>query len=141
MNARNYAMYGGLLFLAMGVISLIPGIQGTTNDLIPLDVNLTYAKFLGLFPLNIFNKIALIAYGVFGILAARKEDLKASIYFCRAVCLGMIPLSILGMFPATQTLGGLWPLYGNEVISHGIFGLIGGYFGFVESRIPHQHHA
>ena len=132
MNARKFAHYGGILFFAMGLISLIPAFDGSRQNLIPLDVDLSYARFLGIFPMNVFNKAALIVFGIGGIMAAQDRDLHTSIQYARAVCLAMVPLAILGLFPATQTLGGYWPLYGSEALAHGIFGLIGGYFGFVQ---------
>ncbi len=135
MNARKFALYGGIVFLTIGFLSFIPGLEGTYDNLIRLDMNVSYARFLGVFPMNLYNKGALMTFGIIGIMVAREEKLIHSIHFARAVFLAMVPLAILGMIPATETLFGQWPLYGAEAAAHAFFGLIGGYFGFVQARV------
>ena len=39
-------------------------------------------------------------------------------------------LVVLGLIPATNTLFGLVPIYGNDVWLHLVLGAIGAYFGF-----------
>jgi hypothetical protein len=139
MSPRLFALWGGIVMLAMGVLSLIPSIAGTTETLPPLLNEASYGLFLGLFPMNIFNKLMLIVFGIAGITAATSKfrSLPASIYFSRVTLYVFGLAAILGLFSATDTLGGYWPLFGGEVWAHAIFAIIGGYFGYaLTARVP-----
>jgi len=139
MNPRVFALWGGLVMLAMGVLSLIPSLAGTTETLPPLLNEASYGAFLGMFPMNIFNKLTLIVFGIAGVTAATSAytSLPASIYFARVTLFVFGAAAILGLFAATDTLGGYWPLFGGEVWLHGIFAVLGGYFGYaLTARVP-----
>ena len=43
--------------------------------------------------------------------------------------------AILGAIPATHTLFGFWPLYGADILVHGIFAILGAYYGYT---LPHK---
>lgn len=139
MSPKNFALFGGILMLLMGVVSLVPNMVGSTENLPPLMVQTSYGLFLGLFAMNIFNKVALIAFGLAGIWAAsaRFTDLPASIHFSRWVCYLMGALAILGLIPQTNTLFGYMPLFGNVIWEHAIFAVVGGIYGFyLTARVP-----
>lgn len=135
MDPRKFAMFGGILMLAMGAISLIPSMVGYSDTLPALQLNESYGLFLGYFPMNIVNKVALIVFGIAGIAAASMKfnALPRSILFSRVVFFVMGAGAILGLFPQTQTFFGYWPLFGSEVIVHAAFALLGGYFGYALS--------
>jgi hypothetical protein len=138
MKAKDFARVGGILMLGMGATALaFPRLSRPPRDagLPPLRVETSYGKFVDLFPLNIFNKSALIAFGIAGILSSslEKRDRPLSTFYSRAVFYAMAPLAILGAIPQTRTLFGLWPLYGGEVGTHGLFAALGAYFGFTET--------
>jgi hypothetical protein len=132
MHPRRYALIGGIIMLAMGVISLIPSLSQMPADLPFLKLDLSYGLFLDLFPMNIVNKVALIVFGLLGIFASRATNtsLPASIRFSRLVFFVMGAGAILGAIPQTQTFFGYWPLFGAEVWVHGIFAVLGAYFGY-----------
>jgi hypothetical protein len=134
MHPRRYALIGGSIMLIIGLLSLIPTLNYPIPASFPLvNVDTSYGYFLNMFPMNIYNKIALIFFGVFGLVAANlpATNLPMSIRFSRAVFVVMGAAAILGAIPSTQTLGGYWPLFGAEVWAHGIFAALGAYFGFV----------
>ncbi|OYZ18612.1 MAG: hypothetical protein B7Y39_13240 [Bdellovibrio sp. 28-41-41] len=135
MNARNFAFWGGVVMLAMGILSLIPGLVGTKDTLPPLFVETSYGLFMNLFPMNIFNKVALILFGAAGIWTARSssQSLERSAVFSQVVFYVMGGLAILGLFPATNTLFGYWPLFGGEVFGHALFAVIGAYCAFYKA--------
>jgi hypothetical protein len=140
MHPKKFALIGGIIMLAIGALALIPSLyqyQSAAFDLPMLKNETSYGLFLGLFPMNIFNKIAMIVFGVAGILAANAPttNLPKSILFSRIVFFVMGAAAILGLIPATNTLGGYWPLFGNEVWMHGVFALVGAYFGFALSSV------
>lgn len=129
-HTRKFAMIGGWVMLVMGILSLIPTLSQNTYLLPALRLENSYGLFLGFFPMNILNKLALILFGVAGIMASRTDDVIASVKYSRIVCVAMGGLALLGLFPSTNTLFGYWPLFGGEIVGHGIFALLGGYFGY-----------
>jgi hypothetical protein len=144
MHPKRYAFIAGIIFLALGILSFIPGLsqdpyQDSSATLPPLELQSSYGLFLGLFAMNIVNKIVLLAFGIGGIAASQMSgrELPASIFYAKTVLVVMGIGAILGMIPATQTFFGYWPLFGNEVWLHGVSALIGGYFGFM---LPHRAH-
>jgi hypothetical protein len=136
MRPQRFALIGGIVMLAMGVLALIPAFSIYTTYLPPLYFEASYGLFLGIFPMNILNKVVLIGFGVWGILAseAKGTGLPASISFSRWVFVVMGIAAILGLIPQTSTLGGNWPLFGAEVGVHAVFALLGAYFGFTLPR-------
>ncbi|MEK7358297.1 MAG: DUF4383 domain-containing protein [Bdellovibrionota bacterium] len=130
MGVRKFALIGGAVMLAMGVLALIPGLSSIRTSLPALNIETSYGLFLGFFPMNILNKLALILFGVTGVAASRMDSVEPSVQFSRTVCVVMGVLAVLGVFPATDTLGGYWPLFGGEVTAHGVFAILGGYFGY-----------
>ena len=106
MNPKRFAFVSGLIMLIMGISSLI--FPGTSESLPALEVDNRYGLFLGLFPMNIFNKVALIIFGLGGLRAANDKfaSLPLSIFYSRVVFFSMGLLAILGLFPQTNTLFG-----------------------------------
>lgn len=139
MHPRQFAFYGGILMLIIGLVSLIPSLVGTIEGLPELSVEASYGLFLGLFPMNIINKIAMIVFGLGGILSANAKftSLPMSIQYSRLVFYVMGAAAILGIIPQTNTLYGYWPLFGGDIILHALFGIAGAYFGFaLTSKVP-----
>ena len=134
MQPRKFALIGGIVMLAMGILALIPDlyIYPQNVELPGLMVQSSYGYFLGFIPMNIFNKLGLVLFGLAGIAATRAPttSLPKSITWSRWVCFVMAPLAILGLFPQTNTLGGYMPLFESQVWIYGIFALLGAYFGF-----------
>ncbi len=130
MDPKRFAFISGLIFLLMGVSSLI--FPGAIDPLPTLKIETSYGLFLGIFPMNIFNKIALVIFGIGGLRAASDKfaSLPLSIFYSRAVFFVMGTAAILGLIPQTNTFFGYWPLFGNEVYAHGFFAILGGYFGY-----------
>lgn len=135
MHPRNFALWGGLVMLVLGVLALIPALSSYPVSLPPLALEASYGLFLGLFAMNILNKLALTILGAAGLMAAyaKNTSLPASISYSRWVFVITGALAILGLFPATNTLGGFWPLFGHEVWFHALISLLGAYFGFALS--------
>jgi hypothetical protein len=140
-SAKKFAYWGGIAMLVIGVLSMLPGLVGPTTGLPLLKVTSSYGAFLGMFPMNILNKLALIVFGIAGIsVAKRYEDESYSITYSKVVLYVMGALALLGIPTSTDTLGGYWPLFGGEIFSHGVFALLGGYFGYAaHSAHTHTH--
>jgi hypothetical protein len=138
-DPRKFALYGGSVMLLMGVVALIPALAGSTIGLPVLNLETSYGEFLGLIPMNIINKLALIAFGIAGIACANSKftSLPASILYSRVVMIVMGIAAVLGLMPNTDTFFGYWPLFGGNIWVYAIFALLGGYFGFaLTSHVP-----
>lgn len=147
MQTKNFALIGGLVMIMMGIIALIPAMN-VTEGLPPLVVNTSYGMFMDIFPMNIFNKAALIIFGIAGMWAYfnPENNLYYSTLYAKVVFWVMGALAVLGLFPQTNTLFGYWPLFGFEIIAHGIFALAGAYYGYIVHKTenyrttPHRMH-
>lgn len=142
MSTRNFALIGGIVMLAMGCLALVPTLNTGMETLPVLYLNQSYGLFLNLFPMNILNKAALIIFGLAGMACyySRENSIHYSIIYSKVVFWVMGALAILGLFPQTNTLSGYWPLFGYEVMAHGLFAVIGGYFGYLSYREDIHHH-
>lgn len=132
MNAKNFALVGGIVMLVLGALSLIPAFTGLSFGLPILKVETSYGLFLGIFPLNIINKAILIGFGLWGIAAASDPVLSIprSITFSRSVFVLSAVFAVLGLFPQTNTLFGFAPLFGAGIWLHSVMALLGGIFGY-----------
>lgn len=143
MHPRRFALIGGIVMLAMGVLSLVPAFNTPPAQagLPLLNLEASYGLFLDIFPMNIVNKVVLILFGISGILASQgtETSLPASISFSRWVFVVMGIGAVLGIVPQTNTFFGYWPLFGSEVWAHGIFAVLGAYFGYVLPSRARKH--
>lgn len=131
MYTKKFANIGGWVMLIIGVLALIPAFSETSYLLPALKIETSYGLFLGLFPMNILNKLALIGFGVFGIMCSRADDVITSVKYSRVLCITMAVLAVLGLFPATNTLFSYWPLFRGEVVLHAVLAVLGGYYGYI----------
>jgi len=137
MHPRQFAFYGGIIMLLFGVAALLA--PGPIVGLPDLRLETSYGWFLGIFPMNIVNKAAILVFGLFGVIAGSLKftSLPASIFYSRVVFFVMGALAVLGLFHQTATLNGYWPLFGPEVAFHAVLAVIGGYFGYaLSSQVP-----
>jgi hypothetical protein len=78
---------------------------------------------------NILHNIVHLLFGVWGLLAYK--SLSASKNYAKIVAVSYGLLIVLGLIPATNTLFGLVPIFGNDVWLHIILAVPAAYFGFV----------
>lgn len=133
MHPREFAFYGGIVMVVVALLAMVA--PGSAAMLPPLNLETSYGLFLGLIPMNIVNKLAILLFGVAGIVCSRvpNRELPTSIWYARVTMVAMAVLAVLGLFPQTDTLGGYWPLFGNNVGLYALVAVISGYFGFALS--------
>lgn len=141
MSSKKFALAGGSVMLLWGLFALIPTLSVYNQSLPELKLSASYGYFLGIFPMNILNKVALIFFGAAGIACSNaswtgERVLSPSVIWSRVVLYAMAFLAILGMFVQTNTFGGYWPLFGSEIWFHSLWAVLGGYFGYVALRTP-----
>lgn len=126
---QKFALIIGILFVLAGVGGFLPIItQPAPADALPLHLDTSHGRLLGLFPVNIAHNIFHFTVGVFGLLAYRQYANAKMFSRGLAVTLGL--LTILGFFPTLNTLFGWLPIYGHAIWLHGLEAIIAAYLGF-----------
>ena len=117
---RRVAMVFGVVFLLVGILGLVtPGGMSMAANPAP-------AMILGMFPVNLLHNLFHIAFGVWGLLAARSFP-GAKLYMQTGGVLYIV-LAICGwLLPDTF---GLLPNGGLDIWLHAALGVVMGYFGF-----------
>jgi hypothetical protein len=84
---------------------------------------------MGLLPVNVLHNLVHVLFGILGVVAY--GGLFAPRVYAQIVAVTYGLLVILGLLPATNTLFGLIPIYGNDVWLHLVLGVVAAYFGFM----------
>lgn len=141
MHPTRFAFWSGLVLFIVGVLAFVPALSPGTDSLPVLYVEDSYGLFLGLMAMNVFNKSALIFFGLLGMVASSdvtNTALPKSIFYSRLLLFSMGALAILGLFPQTNTLFGYWPLFGYNIGFYALFAVLGGYFGYALTARMHR---
>lgn len=133
MNAgRLFALTAGILFLALGITSLVPALVDSATAISNSDTGLgfikDYGNLLGLFPVNAPESILYLVFGGLGVASAVALDSARLYAGFTAVVFGL--LAILGAIPLANTVFGLFPVFGADVWLHGAIAVFAAYFGF-----------
>ncbi len=126
---RKFALIFGIIYVIAGVLGFVPALTPHHADMPPIAVDSFYGRALGLFPVNLLHNLFHIAIGAWGIFASR--SLSGARFFGKGLAVIYGLLAILGLIPATNTLFGLIPIYGNDVWLHAGTALVAAYFGFM----------
>lgn len=130
MTTRGFAMLYGIVFLIVGIAGFVPQLVGAVHENHPqLAVDTGYGLLLGLFPVNILHNAVHLAFGIWGLVAAR--SLGSAKVYARGVAIIYLVLAIAGLVPGANTLFGLAPLFGHDVWLHSLLAVVAAYFGWV----------
>ena len=133
MKAGQYfALITGIFFFLVGVMGFIPGFvqePTATPDTAGLAFTSGYGYLLGLFPINVLHNIVHLLVGILGIVAS--VSLGSSRLYSGALAIFYGVLTVMGLFPPTQSTLGLIPIFGNDVWLHALTAAIATYFGFI----------
>lgn len=131
--AQKFTLALGITYLLVGTLGFMPALvsQPETMDAAIQQYGVTagYGYFLGLLPVNAALNIIHIVTGIVSLFATIALD--SSRFVSGQVGIYYTLLAVLGMIPFANSAFGLFPLYGGEVVLHGITGLLGIYFGFL----------
>jgi hypothetical protein len=131
--AEQYALLIGVSFLLAGVGGFVPFVTTAPSlDSPSLIVDANYGYLLGLFPVNLIHNIFHLSMSLAGFLAYRNPN--SAILFSRFLAIVLGALTIMGLIPAFQTLGGFVPVFGHAIWLHGLEAVIGAYLGFFKPR-------
>jgi hypothetical protein len=132
LNGRTCALAVGLIFVVLGIAGFIPGLVSLPTSAgsagAPLtggDMSLTtgtdyvagfvrgFGYLFGIFPTNTLHNTLHLVIGGFGLYSAL-GDLGS--YNYNRFCAIFLPIvALLGLLPATNSLFGIMPLYGNNI--------------------------
>lgn len=128
--AQQYALFIGIAFLLAGVGGFVPFVTTTPSlDSPTLNLDMNYGYLLGLFPVNIIHNIFHLSLSLGGFLAYRKPQL--ALFFSRFLAIVLGILTVMGLFPALQTMAGFMPVFGHAIWLHGLEAVIAFYLGFL----------
>lgn len=137
MAERYCALVIGILFLILGIAGFIPAllsVPGTNASYIPADVapgaySAGFGYLFGIFPTNFLHNLVHAAVGIFGI--ASYTSASSARVFNRFFAVSYILIAILGMIPAANTVFGLMPIFGGNVLLNGLTAVAALYYGIV----------
>lgn len=131
--AQYFALISGISFLLLGILGFFPGV--IDRSAVPPETvgvfDQGYGMILGVVPTNTIHSGIRLAFGIFGILSSIALD--STRVYSRAVAIVYGLFAIMGLFPYTNTMFGLAPIFGSDVLLHGASAVLGFYFGFIES--------
>ncbi len=131
MDTRRFALIWGIGFLLFGILGFVPGV---TRMIATDDPHLAvegpgHGYLLGLFHVNVLHNTIHFAFGVMGILMARRTD--TAVLYARIVAVSYGLLVVMGLIPGLKYTFGLVPIHGNDVWLHILLAAPAAYFGFV----------
>jgi hypothetical protein len=137
MKERYFALSIGIIFLLLGIAGFLPNLVSMHyhNPASPIPLSAPsvtlddqYGYLFNLFPTNFLRNVVHIMVGVLGI--AGYANFNTARLFNRVFAIVYSLAALMGLFPYTNTMFGLIPLYGHNVWSNGLAALAAAYFGF-----------
>ena len=133
MKTTTFALIAGIVYLALGILGLIPAaLVPPPMDAPPTRFALLYGYLLGLFPVNLLHTGMNLVIGALG-LTAWSGRLNATMY-ARALAWLFGVLAVMGMLPMVNTTFGLMPLHAHDIWLHAVTALAAAYVGWREPR-------
>ncbi len=129
MNPRPFAWTAGALLLLLGIAGFIPPLTPAEDDPLRIAAGVGGAQLLGLFPSGLGLGALYVALGAWGLWAGGR--LSRSVRFARLAGLIFALLLVLGTIPGADNIFGVAPLYGNNLIVHGLLAVLCFLFGWL----------
>jgi Domain of unknown function (DUF4383) len=129
MSSRTFALIFGIVFIAAGAAGFVPQLvqppEGGAMNMHGGDMGM----LLGMFPVNLYHNLVHLLFGLWGLAASRSAA--GSVTYARGVAIIYALLTVCGLIPGLDTLGGWVPLNGNDVWLHLGLAVVAAYFGWV----------
>jgi hypothetical protein len=131
MTTRHFALVMGIVFLLVGILGFVPGINQMHGDHPGLTVDDPgHGYLLGLFHVNVLHNAVHLLFGILGIAMSRRYD--AARLYARIVAIAYALLAVMGLLPEPfRNTFGLVPIEGHDVWLHLLIAAAAAYFGFV----------
>ncbi len=134
MKAGQYfSLIAGIAFLGLGIMGLIPGLVYYTaaSSGVSDAYGIGYGYIAGFIPTNGIHDFIRIVAGLLGIVASL--SLGSARTYSRGIAVFYGLLAVLGLIPYANTLFGTVPIFGSDVLLHGLSAAIAFYYGFIAS--------
>ncbi len=131
MNPRPFAYFAGALLLLLAIAGNIPPLVEIEDDPLRVAAGVGGAHLFGLFPVSIGLSLIHAALGMWGLYGGSR--IGRAIRFARGAALIFAALLVMGMIPGFDQLFGIAPLYGNNLLLHGLLALFSFLFGWLYS--------
>jgi len=132
MNPRPFAWTAGAILLVIGIAGFVPPLTPAEDDPLRIAAGVGGAQLLGLLPVGPGLSVLHAALGGWGLWAGTR--LGRALSFARMAAMIFALLLILGTFPGTDNIAGLAPLYGNNLLLHGVLAIACALFGWLYRR-------
>lgn len=131
MKTSTFALVAGIVYLALGILGLIPAaLVPPPIDAPPTKFALLYGYLLGLFPVNLLHTGMNLIIGAVGL--AAWSGRMSSMTYARALAWFFGALAVMGMLPMLNTTFGLMPLHAHDIWLHALTALAAAYVGWRE---------
>lgn len=134
MQPRPFAWTAGAVLVLIGAAGFAPPLVSVEADPLRQAAGVDHPQLLGFFPVSDVLNLIHLALGAWGLVSGR--SLNAALTYARQVCFVGLVLAICGVIPGLDTLFGLAPLYGNNLLLHALLAISGFLFGWLYRRPP-----
>jgi hypothetical protein len=133
MITRRFALLLGVVFVIVGILGFVPGVNSMHGDNHGGKLIVTgpgHGDLLGLFHVNLLHNLVHILFGVGGIVAAR--TFPAARGYARFVAVAYALLAVLGLIQTGNVWNtfGLIPISGYDVWLHALIAAAAAFVGF-----------
>jgi len=132
MNPRPLAWTVGILLILLGVAGFVPPLVPVEADPLRAEAGVGGPHLLGLLPVSPVLNLIHLGLGAWGVAAGR--SLYGAMLFARRAAIVCALLFVFGLIPGPDTLFGLAPLYGNNLLLHFTLALLCALFGWLYRR-------
>jgi hypothetical protein len=132
MNPRPFAWTAGIILLLLGVAGFIPPLTPVEADPLRKAAGVGGPHLLGLLPVSPVLSGIHVLLGAWGVYAGTR--LGRAVWFARRAAVLAAILLVMGTIPGADTLFGMAPLYGNNLLLHGLLAILCFLFGWLYRR-------
>ena len=132
MNPRPFAWVAGALLLILGICGFIPPLAPLETSPLRIAAGVGGPQLFGLFPVSPVLNILHILLGAWGLYAGAR--LGRAVSYGRRAGFVFLALTLFGMTAGADTLWGAAPLYGNNLLLHGLLTILSFLFGWLYQR-------
>jgi hypothetical protein len=130
MKIRYFALVYGIAFLLTGIAGFVPGLLHNHDaENHGLTVTAGFGYLFGLFPVNVLHNVVHLLIGILGLVAF--SGVIPARRYAQGVAIFYGVLTLLGLLPYGNTLFGLVPIFGYDILLHGAAAAVAAYFGFM----------
>ena len=129
MNPRPFVWTAGILLLLLGIAGFIPPLAPVEADKLRVAAGVGGPQLFGLFPVSPALNVLHLLLGAWAIWSGAR--LARSVRFARRAAIVLAVLALMGTMPGADDLFGAGPLYGNNILLHGLLALLCFLFGWL----------